>query len=209
LVVKEINAMKYPERVKIVESLPYESRIGFIAFCVERCLKEARRHPAAREQLEKLPQLTEGVEMLWARAKRGIVPEPERIDASLAHLSTYERPAADSENVVYNFDVTLVEAARMLTKGMRVLQNPQATPRYVAGAFEGALQSVGAIYADWQNARNAERTIADTALQRLQEWGNRPFSHAVFEGIPEWTRGELSRMYAENRVKGSALDDDE
>lgn len=201
--------MKYSEREKIVETLPFEFRVGFIAFCVERCLNEAQRHPIPREQLEQLPLLKEGLDMLWKRAERGVSPDPERINLILEHLAGYERPAADLENVLYTFDVTLVSAARMLTKGMRVLQDAaQATAKYVSGALEGVVQSVGVIYAAWQDARKAELQIIDTALMRLQEWGNKPFSRAIFEGIPEWIRGELSKKYAENRLKGSAEDDE-
>ena len=202
--------MKYSEREKIVEALPYESRVGFIAFCVARCFSEASRHPIPAAQLAQLPLLTEGLEMLWKRAEEGVLPDPERIKQILEHLSTYEIPAADAENVLYRFDVTLVNGARMLVKGMHVLQDSsQATPRYVSGALEGVVQSIGVIYAAWQESRKAELEIIDTALLRLHEWGNKPFSRAVFDGIPDWKRGELSKKYAENRLKGSAEDDDE
>lgn len=202
--------MTYPERTTIVETLPYESRIAFIAFCAERCFKEARRHPVAREQLEKLPLLGEGLEMLWVRAEQRVKPAPDRINAVLQHVSAYETPAADMENVVYNYDIILVQAARVLAKGMRVLQDPEkAAPRYVAGALEGPYLSVAQVYADFEAARNAERAVADIAILRLHEWGNKPFSRVVFEGIPEWPRGALSKKYAENRVKGTAENDDE
>jgi len=202
--------MTTPERTKIVEALPYESRIAFIAFCVERCFREARRHRAAEEQLSKLPLLGQGLDMLWSRAEHGVTPDPDRVDAVLQHVLTYETPAEDMENVIYNYDIAIVEGGRMLGKGMRALQDPEkATPRYVAGAVSGPYVSVAQIYADYQNARNAELAVEDTALQRLHDWGKKPFSRVVFEGIPEWPRGELSKRYAENRLTGSAEDDDE
>jgi hypothetical protein len=202
--------MKYPERIKIVEKLPYESRIGFVAFCVERCLKEAFLHPVAREQFENLPMLREALEMLWARAERREKQDPERIKAILAHLETYDAPAPDSESVIYNYDIAIVQAARVLKDALPMLVDPQsATPQEVASALEGPAQSVAQIYEDEDAAQDAEVAVIDAALQRLKKWGNKPFSRAVFEGIPEWKRGKLWKKYAENRVKGSALDDDE
>jgi hypothetical protein len=195
--------MKYPEREAVVEGLPYESRLGFIAYAVERGLNEARRHPVARAQLEKLPLLTEGLEMLWARAERGVVPDPERVRAVREHLATYQRPAMDGENMSYNYDVTLVHTASTLNRGMRLLQDPQVKPRAVAGALEGPVQSVGVVYDDWSGARAAEVANIDTALERLRDWGAKPFSRAAFGEIPEWARGELAKKYAEGRVTGT------
>ena len=202
--------MKFAETVEIAESLPYASRVGFIAFCASRCLEEARRHAVSRDQLEKLPLLSEGIAMLWARAERGIASDPERVNAVLSHVSSYESPTADGESVVYNADITLVQTARVLIKGMRVLLDPEkATARYVAGASEGPYLSVARIYADYKGARNAEATVTDAALLRLKEWGDKPFSRTAFEGIPEWSRGELSKKYAAHRVTGTAPDEDE
>ena len=203
--------MRYAERESIVQALSYESRLGYIAFCVERCLAEARRHPAAKQQLDQLPDLSEGVEMLWARAERGVSPDPARVDAIRAHLQTYDRPAADRESVEYDRDVILVQAARMLAKGMTVLQQSpsEVDPDYVAGALEWATQSVGVVYADWKAARAGELGVIDDALLRLKKRGSKPFSRSVFDGIPEWKRGELSKKYAEGRLTGSAVDDDD
>jgi hypothetical protein len=200
--------MKYPERTAIVEKLPYEARLGFMAFCIERCLHEAERHPAAREQLENLPWLKEGVDMIWARAEQGKAPEAQRTEAILAHIETLEQPAPDMENVLYNADITLVQAARMLRKGLKALRSPeQANPRYVAGALEGPVQSVGTVYTDWQSARQAEVAVTDTALERLAAANQTPFSRTVFEGIADWKRGKVSTRYAEGRVKGSSDED--
>lgn len=200
--------MKYPERMAILEAVPYESQLGYIAFCVERLLQEAQRHPVARVQVEQLPLLREGLNMLWARAERGEMADPSRIRAVLNHLETYERPAADSDDVLYNYDVILVEAARMLTKGMRVLlDSAAANPRYVAGALEGAVMAVGLVYADGRRARTAEVAVIDAALERLREWGAKPFSRQVFTGISEWTRGEVSKRYAERQLTGTKDED--
>jgi hypothetical protein len=195
--------MKYPERIKIAEDLPYESRLGFVAFGAERCLKEARRHPVAREQLEKLPLLTEGLDMLWKRAEQGVVPDPERVNTIRSHVLSYQSPAEDQENIKFNYDVSLVNAGSTLNKGMRLLQNPDTDARTVASALEGPVQAVGNIYADHRNARNAELEVIDTALSRLKKWGNKPFSRAAFGEIPEWKRGELSKKYAEGRLVGT------
>ena len=202
--------MKYSEREKIIERLPYEARLGFVAFCVERCLEEARRHDAARQQLERLPLLQEGLDMLWRRAERGEVPDAGRVEAVRAHLSGYETPDPDGENVNYRYDATLVDAASELRGGLRLAQDPNASePEDVAGALEGPVKSVGGVYDDWQGARRAELEVIDAALLRLKKWGSKPFSRAVFEGIPEWKRGKLSKKYAEGRLTGTDVNRDE
>lgn len=67
--------MNFLETVKMVEGLPYESRLGFIGFCVEQCLNEASRHPIASQQLKNLSLLKEGLAILWARAEHNQPPE--------------------------------------------------------------------------------------------------------------------------------------
>lgn len=202
------NEMKYPERMAIIDNVPYEARLGYMAYCVERCLAEAHRHPDAQAQLERLPLLREGVDMLWARAERGTLPDPSRLQAIRSHLETYEKPARDSEDVDYNYDVTLVEAARMLAKGLRVLEDPAAgNSRYVAGALEGPVMIAGLINADGRAARNREVGIIDAALERLAASGGARFSRTVFDGIPDWTRGELSPRYASRKLTGTRDED--
>ena len=113
------------------------------------------------------------------------------------------------ESVVYNYDIALVQAARVLKDAFPMLVNPTAaTPHEVASALEGPA-SVAQIYEDEDAAQDAEVAVIDSALQGLKKWGGKPFSRAVFEGIPEWKRGKLWKKYAEDRVKGSVLDDDE
>jgi hypothetical protein len=195
---------------KIVETLPYESRIGLIAFCAARCLNEGRRHAVARDQLENLPLLTEGVEMLWARAERTSLPDPARIDLVLEHVSTYEVPHPSGEGTVYKFDVCLVSAARVLMIGMPALQDQKSlTPPDVVGALESLELCIGAIYADWETATDAEWAVLEAAVQRLSDWGDKPFSRDVFAGIPEWPRGELSKRYVENRIRGSLPEEED
>jgi len=201
--------MKEAERKLIVDLLPYEFRLGFIAFCLERCFKEARRHLTASEQLDRLPLLREGLEMLWSRAEHAVLSDPERINLILQHVLTYETPAKDQENVIYSSDITLVEGARLLGKGMRVLQDPgMATSRYVATALSAPYIAVAQIYSDYQYAREAEKAIAEAALLRLREGISRPFSRRLFEGIPDWPRGDLSKQYAEGRLTGTAEEED-
>ncbi len=196
--------MKYKDRERIVERLPYESRVGFVAFCVERCLQEARRHPAASEQLERLPLLPEGLHMLWARAEKGMEPDPERSKAIRAHLNEYETPDPDGENELYIFDVTLVKAATELTRGLILLGEPDYFDAdEVASALEGPDTTVRTIYVDWEAAGDAEVGVIDAALKRLEKWGDKPFSRDVFSGIPEWERGEVNAAYAEGRITGT------
>jgi hypothetical protein len=203
--------MKDSAREKILEHVTYEARLGFVAFCLDRCLKEAGLHPRARKQLEQLPLLTEALEMLWARAEKGVQPAPERISAILDHIATYDVPAPDAESVIYNYDITLVQSAREVKRGMRVLQDPKAaTPEYISFALEHPAQAVDLIYEDGDDAQEKEIAVIDTALLRLRDaGGKKPFSRDVFSGIPEWPRGKLSKKYAENRLKGSAEEEDE
>jgi hypothetical protein len=202
--------MKYAQREEIVDELPHESRLGFVAFCVERCFKEARRHPKAREQLEQSPLLTEGLDMLWAGAERGTRPDPARIDAVRKHLAGYERPARDGENVAWTRDVALVKAAGELRGGLRLLEAPDALDAdVIVSALEGPEQAVGLIYKDWEAAQEGEIGVIDAALERLRDWGAKPFSRDLFEGIPEWKRGALSPKYAEGRLTGTDVNQDE
>lgn len=201
--------MKFAETVKIADTLNYESKIAFVAFCVERCFKEARRHPVAKQQLENLPLLREGLDILWARADKGAAPPPDRVAAILNHVSSYESPAPDQENVLYNYDLTLVQAARVMVKGLRSLQDAdQATGRYIAGAAEGPYLAVAAVYTDYRKARGSEAAVTDAALLKLAEGGHTSGKRSLLEGIPDWTRGEIAKKYAENRLKGSAEDDE-
>jgi len=202
--------MKFPARIKILDALPYETRLGFVAFCVDRCLKEAQLHDVAREQLEKLPMLREALEMVWARAEHGKSPDPARVAAIQKHLDTYVSPAPDQENVLYNYDISLVQAARVLQDALGLLVEPAAaTGAETAAALEGPAQAVAQIYADEDAAQDAEVALIDSALQRLKNTGTKPFSRTVFDGIPEWKRGEIWKRYAENRVTGTDLEDDE
>jgi hypothetical protein len=202
--------MKYAERQKLIERLPYESRLAFVGFCVERCLNEARRHPAAAAQLANLPLLEDGLAILWARAEGGTAPDAERVEAIRAQLSAFEQPDDDMENLKYNYDVTLVDGALELRNGLRLALDPEtAEADVVTSALNGPVQTVGGVYADWQDARRAELEVIDTALQRLKKLGKRPFSRDAFNDIPDWTRGKLSPKYAEGRLTGTDVNKDE
>jgi hypothetical protein len=188
----------------IAEGLPYESRLGYIAFCVDRCLKEAQRHPVAARQLEQLPLLRKGFDLLWDRAERGIEPSRGDVERIKAHLDTYASydPENPDEGAAYNYDVALVWAAKTLLMGLALLEDPDKPADYVVDAPYGIDQIVGAVYEDWEAAQQAEDEIGETALMRLRDWGSRPFSREVFDGIPDWDRGEISEKYASGRVIG-------
>ncbi len=196
--------MKYKERERIVEGLPYESRIGYVAFCVDRCLKEARRHSAASMQLDGLPLLAEGLDMLWARAEQGVEPDPQRIAAIRAHLKTFKKPDPDGENVLYKQDVALVKAAGELLGGLLLLEDPDAVDAYdVAAALEGPATTASKIYIDWEHASDAEVGVIDIALKRLEASAGKPFSRDVFANIPEWQRGAVKPEYTGGRITGT------
>jgi hypothetical protein len=202
--------MKYADRERILEKVSYESRLGFVAFCVQRCLDEARRHPQAREELEQLPLLTEGLDLLWARAEEGSEPDPKRLEAVLKHLSGYETSAQDGENTVYRHDVSLVKAAGELRGGIHLMKTPDdADGDQVASALEGPVQAIGLMYADGATARASELGVIDAALKKLEKLGAKPFSRRVFEGIPDWKRGALSSKYAERRLTGTDVNQDD
>lgn len=201
--------MKYRDRERIMEKLPFEARVGYVAFCVERCLLEARRHERARAELEELPLLSEALDILWACAERGAKPEEARVDAIRQHLSAYSAPDADGENDHYRHDITLVKAAGELLGGLLLVTEPNAVDAYdVAAALEGPDGAVRAIYDDWEAAGDAEVEVIDTALTRLSKTGKKPFSREVFRGIPEWTRGAVRPAYAAGRVTDTDVNRD-
>jgi hypothetical protein len=200
--------MRYPEREAIVERLPYEYRLGFVAFCVERCLNEARRHALAREQLTQRPLLGEGLAMLWTRAESGVAPDAARVKAVRDHVASFERPA-DDENVEYTADVILVQAAHTLNRGMRLLQDPKLRVGAIARAIEGPLQAVSAVYKNWEVAQDAEAALLDAVLVRLGERSSGAFSREVFAGLPDWARGEVSPKYAQGLVTGTDVNKDD
>lgn len=201
--------MKFAETVQIAESLPYESKLAFIAFCLDRCLKEAQLHAAARHQLEKLPMLKEALFMLWARSDDSAPPSPQRVAAILEHLSSYESPAADNENAIFNYDYTLVQAAHVALKGLRCLREPAlASADYVASAGEGPYMAAAAVYKDYRAARNAEAAVKGAAILKLAEAGPGQKKRSLLDSVPDWTRGEISKQYADQQLKGSADEDE-
>ena len=83
--------MNYPERVAIIEKTPREAQAGYMAFCIERCLKEAQLHPNARKQLESLPLLPEGVDLLWALAEKKQEPPAKKIqDPAMIRINDHQ-----------------------------------------------------------------------------------------------------------------------
>lgn len=198
--------MGIPETEKLVETFAYEYKVAFIAFCAERCFKEAQLHKRANEQLNNLPLLAEGLQILWKRAENPGAIDIDRVKLILKHTSTdYELPGADMQHVIYNADIVLVEGARAIMKGMKVLLDPaKATPRYVAGTSSASFISAARVYTEYDKSRNNELAICEIALLRLRDFGNKPFSRLVFEDIPDWERGAISGRYAEGRIKNSA-----
>jgi hypothetical protein len=201
--------MVLTERMAVIDKLPFELRVAFIAFCADRCLKEARLHPRAAKQLEGLPLLVRGLDMLWVTAEKGGQPAAQDIEAALGHLSSYDRSSANEQDVEYNYDVTLVDAANAVRNGLLKLKDPEsATPRLVANALEAPYHTVSVIYSDYKKSRKAETDVIDAALIKLRDLGDQPFTRAVFDGIPDWPRGPVTKKYAEGRLKGTAEDDE-
>jgi len=195
------------DREATLAEIPYEGRIAYIAFCAERCLAEARRHDAAAAQLAQLPLLSEGVELLWSAAAGGSV-DRARVAAVREHVSGYERPHPSGEAVVYARDITLVSAARVLMKGMAVLEDPAAaTPRYVVGALDGPAVLIGTIYEDGMGARRQEVAVIDAAIEKLKTAAP-PIPRALFQDIPDWPRGALTRLYLAGQLTDSSVDED-
>jgi hypothetical protein len=201
--------MKPNERDAIVNELSFESKLGYMAYCVERCLNEARRLPQAARELEQLPDLTQGVARLWARAEQQTPIEPAELRRLLAFAESFEQPDPTLERVHYTHDVTLVQGARVLKKALQLVEDPGKRASYVASAYGGPFQAVAAVYEDYRSARSAEEAIADEALQRLHAARNQPFTRAIFAGIPEWTRGPLAQKYAAGRITGLGEGDED
>jgi len=104
----------------------------------------------------------------------------------------------------------LVQGAREARRGMRVLHDPKkATPEYISFALEHPAQAVDVIYENGDDAQDKEIDVIDGALVKLRDKGSKePFSRAIFDGIPDWTRGTVSKKYAEGRITGDPLDED-
>ena len=196
------------DREAMIADFSYEARLAYMAFCAERCVAEARRHAPAADQLEREPLLREGIELLWATAGGLGQADPARIAAVRDHATGYERPHPGGEAVVYTRDIALVSAARVLAKGMRVLAEPAAaTPGYVVGVLDGPAVLIGTIYEDAMASRKQEVAVIDAALERLREAAP-PITRALFEGIPDWPRGALTRLYAAGRLTDSSVDEE-
>jgi len=202
--------MDIDEQEAIVEGLSFESRLAYMAFCLERSIAEAKRHPQAAQQLKELPILYEGLEILWERVEKQKSPDPKVVERILAELSNFEVEDPTRDRVIYKYDVTLVQGARTLRNSLEFLQDPSSKDAsYVLDSLEGAVIAAGLIYDDYETARDAEEKIAETALLRLQEWGDKPLTKKVFQDIPEWTRGELSSEYMRGKVTGEGEEDDD
>ena len=192
-------------------ALSREAQLAFVAYCVERCLAEARRHPAARAELERLPLLTDGLAMLWAAAGGNLPTDTDRVREVLKHTQSYQRPNRDDTDTVYAHDVNLVFAGGVLGSGMRMLLEPNNIEiRRVVGAVNGPGRSIATIYADSGAARDQEEHVLWLALERLRDAdGRQPITLAVFDGIPDWPRGPLRKRYAAGKVTGRRDDDDD
>ncbi len=196
------------DREAWLADLAYEARLAYVAFCAERCLAEARRHARASAQLQQEPLLQEGVDLLWAVAGGAGPADPARVAAALAHVTGFEQPHASGEAVAYTRDLALVSAARVLAKGMRVLAEPAAaTPSYLVGVLDGPAVLVGTIYEDAMACRKQEVTVIDAALERLRDAAP-PISRGLFDGMADWTRGALTRLYAAGQLTDSSVDED-
>ncbi|NMJ44384.1 hypothetical protein GWK16_24270 [Roseomonas sp. JC162] len=196
------------DREAMLADFSYEARIAYVAFCAERCLAEARRHPAAAAQLENQPLLREGVELLWSAASGTAPTDKARVALVRDHVAQYERPHASGEAVVYARDITLVSAARVLAKGMRFLEDPgSATADFVVGALDGPAVLIGTIYEDAMASRREEVAVIDAALERLRGAAP-PITRDLFRDIPDWPRGALTRIYASGQLTDSSVDED-
>jgi hypothetical protein len=192
------------KRHKLIKALPFAPSVGFVAFCMERCLIEARLHTLARAQLGKLTLLDDGLELLWAEAEHGTPPVEKRVKAIQTASGTFYN--RNSRKNPFAVDVTLVHAYQVLSRGLR-MNAARSNWQEVNGARQGIIQAVWYIYADWQAAQKSELAISDGALLRLEKLGKKPFSRKVFGEVSEWRRGPLDKDYAEGRIKqASPLD---
>jgi hypothetical protein len=199
--------MKLKECVAIVETLGIPARTAFVAFAAQRCLAEGRRHPPVTAAIAQQPLLDQGVEMLWAVATGGPAPDPALLASLESMIDQYETPAASGEDVDWAVDISIVQAARMLKKGVKLVRDPDGTTaRYVAGAVEGPFGAISRIYVDHKAASDAEIAVLDAAVLRLQSGA--AISRTMFDDIPDWTRTAVSPRYAAGRITGSVEPDE-
>ncbi|MBR0655528.1 hypothetical protein [Plastoroseomonas arctica] len=199
--------IKMEDREALLEAVGYEARLAYIAFCAERCFAEAQRHKRATEQLGQEPLLREGVELLWAAA-RGSSPEPARVAAVRERVATFEKPDPGGEKLVFKRDFALVAIARVLTKGMRVLAEPgKAKPAFIVGVLDGPGILMATIYHNAMECSDKEIDVIDLALARLHD-ATPPIDRSLFDGIPDWTRGKVARLYAAGGVTDTLSEED-
>lgn len=195
------------DREELLEGCGHEARLAYIAFCAQRCLDEARRHKRANEQLSQEPMLQEGVELLWGAAG-GTSPDPVRVAAVHAHVATFEKPDPGGEKLVFRRDFALVSVARVLTTGMEVLADPaRATPDFIVDVLDGPGVLMATIYHDAEEASDKELDVADVALERLRG-AVAPIDRSLFDGIPDWTRGKVARLYDAGGVTDTLSEED-
>jgi hypothetical protein len=201
--------MTRDEEKALIGDLGYEARVAFIAFCAERCLAEARRHPSAARELASLPLLPDGIDLLWTVACGG-EPASEKARDVAEHVQTYEVPHPSGVGICYAHDIALVYAARVLMTGMKVLLDPEAaSPERVAGAMSGPLRLIGSIYEQAMASRQQEDHLLQLALRRLHAVRDKPLTRSLLDGIPDWHRGPLLRRYVEGRLTDSLPDEEE
>lgn len=63
------------------------------------------------------------------------------------------------------------------------------------------------IYEDAMACRKQEVTVIDAALERLRDAAP-PISRGLFDGMADWTRGALTRLYAAGQLADSSVDED-
>ena len=198
------------EEEAMIDELGYPARVAFVAFCADRCLAEARRHPRARAELEQLPLLSRGVDLLWSVAEGGSAPDDAQLRAINEHVRTYELPHPSGEGIRYAHDISLVYAARVLMIGMRVLADPdEADSETVADAMDGPGRLIGTIYDRAAASRDLEEAVLHTALERLHAAQGQPIVRTMLDDIPDWPRGPLTQRYAEGRHNDSLPDEQE
>ena len=103
-----------------------------------------------------------------------------------------------------------MKAAGELLGGLLLLEDPAALDAYdIAAALEGPENAVSLIYVDWQSAGDAEVGVIDAALKRLDKSKAKPFSRECFAGIRDWERGDVKAEYAEGRLTGTDVDEED
>jgi hypothetical protein len=202
-----LSKLKYSEREAIINALPYNEKLAFVAFCAERCIGEARRH--APEELDRANKLPLALDWLWRAAQGETVDYKRDLGELHRTLDSFEPPADDQSLALGKYDITISKAMLCVDEGFCAIRNPDIALRSVDRAFEAACSTVARIYQASRPMEQNEIAVLDEALRRLNGLGGQPVKREMLADIPDYERGPVSPRYLSNRRRQAVEEEDD